>query len=383
MKRAWAAIWAAAVCGFALTGAGGEGGLTPPRGFPKPVIPAGDVFTREKARLGRSLFYDKRMSVNGSASCGTCHRQELAFTDGRARAEGATGQLHPRSSMSLVNLAYNGAFNWSDPAVRSLEEQALKPMFSTNPVELGLGGVRQKFLSLIRSDQAYRPEFRRAFPGEADPYTITNVAKAIATFERSILSAASPYDRFHFDGDEGAISEAAKRGEILFFLDTGPGCFRCHGGFQFSDAVDYAGRERSPIEFHNTGLFNLAGRYSYPPPSLGLYLFTKRAADMGKFKAPTLRNIALTAPYMHDGGITTLGEVLDHYAAGGRTIGSGPLAGEGHENPAKDKFVRPFHMTARNKADLIAFLESLTDESLIRNPEYADPWPATNGVGSR
>ena len=371
MRRRWRA---AAACGFLLMGTAGGDELTPPRGFPKPLIPANDAFTGKKARLGRLLFYDKRMSVNGNASCGTCHRQELAFTDGRGRAEGATGQLHPRGSMSLVNLAYNGAFNWSDPTVHSLEEQALKPMFSTNPVELGLGAVKGKFLKLIRSDPVYGPAFREAFPGEADPYTIANAAKAIATFERSIFSAGSPYDRFHYDADEGAISEAAKRGEILFFLDTGPACFRCHGGFQFSDAVDYAERERTPIEFHNTGLFNLSGKFSYPAPNFGLYSFTGRAADMGKFRAPTLRNIALTAPYMHDGGMATLGDVLDHYAAGGRTIDSGPLAGAGHKNPGKDRFVRAFRMTARNKADLIAFLESLTDEGLIRNPEYADPW---------
>jgi cytochrome c peroxidase len=330
--------------------------------LPKPRSPADNPMTAAKVLLGRYLFYDKRMSVNGSTSCATCHRQELAFTDGRARAVGATGQSHPRSSMSLVNVAYNTAFNWSDPSVHSLEEQALKPMFSTNPVELGV--VKEDLLKLIRSDATYRPLFPQAFPGEANAYTIANVAKAIASFERTIVSAGSAYDRFHFQGDSSAIPESAKRGEILFFLDYGgPSCFRCHGGFNFSDPG-----------YHNTGLYNLPGPLSYPAPSLGLYEHTKRTADVGKFKAPTLRNIALTAPYMHDGSIATLGEVLDHYSAGGRTIADESFAGVGHDNPGKDELIHGFPMTPRNRADLIAFLESLTDEGVIRDARFADPW---------
>src|SRR6202142_4534283 len=122
--------------------------------LPRPIVPSDNPANSTKVQLGRYLFYDKRMSVNGTTSCATCHRQEMAFTDGRARAVGATGQLHPRSSMSLVNVAYNNAFNWSDPSVHSLEEQALKPMFSTNPVELGV--VKADLLRLIRSDATYR-----------------------------------------------------------------------------------------------------------------------------------------------------------------------------------------------------------------------------------
>lgn len=330
--------------------------------LPEPRIPADNPMTAAKVRLGRLLFYDKRMSVNATTSCATCHRQELAFTDGRAVAVGATGQAHPRSAMSLVNVAYDGAFNWSDPTVHSLEEQALKPMFSTSPVELGV--VKPALLKLIRSDHTYRPLFPRVFPNEADPYTIANVAKALATFERTIVSTESPYDRFHLHNDENAIPESAKRGEILFFLDGGPNCFHCHRGFNFSDTT----------QFHNTGLYNLAGQFSYPPPNRGLFEHTGRMADVGKFKAPTLRNIAVTAPYMHDGSIATLNEVLSHYAEGGRTIATGPLAGLGHNNPVKDKLVGGFNLTPQNRADLIAFLNSLTDEKLLHDPRFADPW---------
>lgn len=350
--------------------------LRVPKGFPQPVIPADNPLTAEKVRLGRYLFYDKRMSVNGTTSCATCHHQELAFTDGRARAKGATGELHPRGAMTLVNVAWNRAFNWGDPSVHSLEEQALKPMMSTTPVELGYGAIETTFLTAARTDPVYSVLFPAAFPKDPQPWTTANIAKALASFERTIVSRGSPWDRFHFDGDENAISDAAKRGEFLFFLDGGPSCFRCHSGFNFSDSVDYEGRKAAPAPFHNTGLYNLAGEFSYPPGGRGVYEVSKRAQDVGFFKAPTLRNIALTGPYMHDGSAASLGDVLDHYASGGRTITAGPMAGVGHDNPLKDKLVHGFAMTARNKADLIAFLESLTDDSLLRNAELSDPWPS-------
>jgi cytochrome c peroxidase len=300
-----------------------------------------------RAVLGRYLFYDRRMSVNGTTSCGTCHRQEIAFTDGRAQAKGATGELHPRSAMSLVNVVRSRAFNWSDPTVHSLEAQALKPMFGTSPIELGLAAVKADFVKLLRSDPVYRPLFPRAFPGQPDPYTIDNVARALAAFERTIDSVSSPWDRFHH-GDENAISESAKRGEILFFLDGGPSCFRCHNGVDFTDG-----------QFHNTALYN-----PYPASNLGLFEHTRRPADTGKFKTPTLRNIALTAPYMHDGSMATLEDMLDHYAAGGRA----------RTNPAKDPLMHGFSLTPQNRADLLAFLRSLTDDGLIHDPRFADPW---------
>jgi len=278
-----------------------------PKGFPKPRVPASNPMTVEKACLGRHLFYDKRLSVNGSASCSTCHRQELAFTDGMAAPVGATGQTLPRSAMSLVNVAYSGVLTWSRPGLRSLEEHVMVPLVSGKPTELGIGGETGELLRRLRSDSLYRSLFPQAFPGERDPVTVANVAKAIATFERTIISARSPYDRYRYGGHPRAISDSAKRGEVLFFSDPVANCYRCHGGFNLTDAEDYEGRERAPVEFHNTGLYNVPGPLSYPAPNLGIYEFTRRQADVGKFKAPTLRNIALTAPYMHDGSIPTLG----------------------------------------------------------------------------
>jgi cytochrome c peroxidase len=305
-----------------------------PKGFAKPYVPADNPMTAAKVELGRYLFYDPRISVNGKASCATCHKQELAFTDGRAVGVGATGESHSRSAMSLVNVAYSAALTWSNPEMRSLEKQALVPMFGDHPVELGLR-EGDGFVPMLRSDAQYRGLFERAFPGDADRFTITNVTRAIASFERSIISARSPYDRYHYDGEDNAISESAKRGETLFF-NQHLSCFRCHGGANFSDATAFEKNAERRVEFHNTGLYNVSGSLSYPAPNVGIFEFTKAQADVGKFKAPTLRNIALTAPYMHDGSIRTLEGVLDHYAAGGRTVESGVNAGKGHDNPNKD-----------------------------------------------
>jgi len=345
-----------------------------PAPFPKPPVPADNPMSDAKVELGRRLFYDNRMSVTGDRSCASCHRQDLAFTDGSARAEGATGELHPRGSMSLANIGYSPALTWANPNVMSLEEQALVPMLSTHPIELGLAGHEERFLSDISGDTLYRRLFARAFPRNAAPYTMSNVTRAIAAFERTIISMGSPYDRYRYGGEPNAISESAKRGEIFFFSGQQGSCFQCHGGWNFSGDVRYEGRADVRATFFNTGLYNLAGPTSYPGPNTGVHEVTKRLEDVGKFRAPTLRNIAVTAPYMHDGSIATLGEVLDHYAAGGRTIASGPNAGVGRDNPNKARAVHGFTMTESEKRDMIAFLESLTDSAFLRNPALSNPW---------
>lgn len=343
-----------------------------PKGFPKPPVPADNPMTSAKVELGRHLFYDTRLSVNGKASCATCHKQELAFTDGRAVGVGATGESHSRGAMSLVNIAYSAVLTWSNPEMRKLEDQALVPMFGEHPVEMGLR-KGDGFLAMLGADAKYRVLFERAFPGVADRFTVESVTKALACFERSIISGRSAYDRYHYDRDDSAVSEAAKRGEILFFSQH-ISCFQCHGGFNFSDASVSERSADREVEFHNTGLYNLPELLSYPAPNVGIYEFTKAAGDVGKFKAPTLRNIALTAPYMHDGSVPTLEAVVEHYAAGGRTIGDGPHAGKGNENPNKDRLIRGFMVSERDKADLVEFLRTLTDEEAIRDKRFGNPW---------
>jgi cytochrome c peroxidase len=341
-----------------------------PKGFPKPLVPADNPVTEPKVRLGRYLFYDTRLSLNGKQSCSTCHRQGLAFTDGRPTSQGATGQNHPRNAMSLVNVAYSAAFGWGgNPALHSLEQQALVPMLSEHPVELGMRSHEDVILNGLRSEPVYPEMFERAFPECAamgNCFTVANVARALATFVRIIISARSPYDRFHAGGESDAISESAKRGETVFFSDPGTGqespgarCFRCHGGFNFSDATVFEGAVGGAVPFHNTALYRM-----YPAPNRGLFEYTRKPSDDGRFKAPTLRNIALTAPYMHDGSIATLDEVLNHYAAGGRAT----------DNPNKDRRIHKIDLTPQNRVDLLAFLRSLTDEEVLKDSRFSNPW---------
>jgi cytochrome c peroxidase len=338
-----------------------------PKGFPMPYVPPDNPMTAAKAELGRYLFYDTRMSINGKSSCATCHKQELAFTDGRAVGLGTTGESHSRGPMSLVNVAWNASFTWSNPQIKTLEEQALVPMTGDHPVELGLHQNGDPFLPVVRSDATYRSLFARAFPDDSNPYTVTNITRAIASFERSIISGQSPYDRYHYGRDDNAVSDSAKRGEGLFF-NQHLSCFRCHGGFDFSDATMSAAHPPSMqsgrrVEFHNTGIYN-----PYPAPNVGIFEYTKAPADQGKFKTPTLRNIALTAPYMHDGSLKTLDDVLDQYAAGGQN---------GRDNPNKDPLIGGFTLSMQDRADLIEFLKSLTDEALVHDPRFSNPWPAS------
>ena len=343
-----------------------------PPGFPYPNVPSDNLMTAEKVELGRHLFYDKRLSLNQTQSCATCHQQSRAFTDGRPRGAGSTGELHARGPMSLVNIAYAPVLTWANPNVKRLEQQALVPLFGDHPIELGFAGKEDELLRRLKADPRYRKLFANAFSGE-EPVTIANLTRAIASFERTLLSGDSPYDEYRRGDDPGAISESAKRGESLFFSERLE-CFHCHGGFNFTGTVDYLGKGTPEVEFHNTGLYNLKGKLSYPPSNNGLYEFTQQPEDSGKFKAPTLRNIALTAPYMHDGSIKTLEEAIEHYRAGGRTVKTGPLAGIGFDNPNKSEFVKSFTLSPQEKQDLLGFLRSLTDPSIATDTRWSDPW---------
>lgn len=344
-----------------------------PDWVPLPVVPADNPMSLEKVELGRRLFYEKRLSVNGQQSCGSCHLQGLAFTDGKTVSVGTTGQAHPRNSMSLANVGYNSVLTWANPLMRHLEQQMLTPMFGEDPVELGMAGKENEILEMLRQDADYPNRFAAAFPDAAEPISIRTLTQAIAAFERSLISFDSPYDRYRYGRDPNAISAAAKRGERLFHSEELE-CFHCHGGLIFSDSIQHERLSFVEIAFHNTGLYNLDGRGAYPPNNTGVHEITHKPEDMGRFKAPTLRNIALTAPYMHDGSVATLEEAIAHYAAGGRTIDAGPYAGVGSANPLKSTFLKGFDLTESEKQDLLAFLNSLTDETFIQNPKFSDPF---------
>ncbi len=320
--------------------------------------------TKEKVDLGRRLFYDTRLSGNGTLACAGCHRQELAFTDGRPRAIGSTGEIHPRGSPSLANAAYSVSLTWADPDRRSLEDQALVPMFREHPVELGMTGKETDVVERLQADGRYVAMFRAAFADEPRPIRIANVARALAAFERTLISGDSPYDRLVYQGRMDALSEAAWRGMRLFFSDR-LACSKCHGGITFSGPIVFEGSPGAPEPvFHNTALYNLDGHGAYPEEDTGLRAVTGRRRDTGRFRAPTLRNIALTAPYMHDGSIPTLEAVIDHYAAGGRA---------GADNRYKSPLLRGFSISAGERQDLIEFLRSLTDETFVTDARFVDP----------
>ncbi len=330
-----------------------------PAGFPVPFVPPDNPMTAEKVALGKALFSDARLSGTGEMSCATCHETAKSFTDGKVTPTGSTGQLVPRNSPSLANVAYYGTFTWFNPTLTTLEDQVVVPLFGESPVEMGVTGNEAVVLERFRSDAAMADAFGAAFPDEADPISFTNIAKAIASYERTLISGDAPYDRY-VAGDLTALSDAALRGFDLFFSERLE-CYHCHSGVNFTTSFRSALTQHAELDFHNTGLYNVGGTGAYPGDSPGLVEFSGNPNDAGKMRVPSLRNVAITAPYMHDGSLATLEDVIDMYAAGGRNVTDGPYAGDGRESPNKSPLVRGFPITPEERADVVAFLEALTD----------------------
>lgn len=350
-----------------------------PPGFPKPKVPPDNPMTQEKVELGRHLFYDQRLSFNQTQSCESCHLQALAFTDAKTLSPGSTGQLTPRNSMSLANVAYATTLTWANPLHGQLERQSLIPLFGDNPIELGLPSA-QILESRLAQIPYYQKTFAQAFPDDPKALSAKNVTRALASFQRSLISGRSPFDLWMYKVDPSQMSPDAIEGFKLFNSEKFE-CFHCHVGFNFTDHVSYEKKPFDDRPYHNNGLYNIDGRGAFPAPNTGVHDVTQKPEDMGRFKAPTLRNIALTAPYMHDGSIATLEEVLDHYARGGRLIESGPFAGDGKESPLKSEFIIGFEMSSQEKRALLAFLRSLTDTEFVNNPRFSNPWPSNGESG--
>jgi len=263
--------------------------------------------------------------------------------------------------------------------VRTFEEQVLVPLLGSKPVELGLLGNEGRVYATLAQDPVYQKLFAEAFAGIESPVNTPNIAMALSSFLRSIVSFRSPFDRYRFEKDATALSDSARRGMDLFFSNKTRcgGCHMAHnvtvdlglnldGGSKTSTSPS---KDPPVFMFHNTGLYNLPGPIVYPADNTGLYAHTQKPADVGKFRVPTLRNIALTAPYMHDGSIATLEEVLDHYTAGGRA-----------RNPQISDSIKPLPLTEDERRDLLAFLRSLTDEQALRDPRWSDPWKRDKGA---
>jgi cytochrome c peroxidase len=314
--------------------------LKPPIGLPFVPVPYNNPVTAEKAVLGRRLFYDKRLSFNNSVSCASCHSPLLGFTDGRARSVGAGGKTGVRNAPSILNAGYNKLLFW-DGRAASLEDQVGVPM--ENPVEMNQPHAVS--VSKISKDPLYEQQFATAFgPG---PVTLGKIEKALASFERTLLSGNSPFDRYEYGGDKAALSPAAVRGLKIFKDPRRGNCATCH-----TIGKDYA--LFTDGKFHNTGL-GVDGEGEIT--DLGRYDQTKVDGDKGAFKTPSLRNVAESAPYMHDGSLKTLNDVMDFYAGGGNS------------NPYLDKNIRDLDLTERDRADLVEFLKSLSGPL----PENAGP----------
>jgi cytochrome c peroxidase len=257
--------------------------------------------------------------------------------------------------MSLANVAFSASLTWADPGTRSLEKQARVPMENQHPVEMGLKGHEREVLARLRAERVYRDLFARAFPDDRSPISLSNTRKAIACFERTILSGDSPYDRYVWKDDRSGMSEAALRGMTLFFSKR-TNCSKCHAGFTFGGPAVWRGGGAARPAFASNGL---PLKDAADP---GLAKVTRRREDRGRFRVPTLRNVAITAPYMHDGRFASLADVIEHYA-------------RGSDPSNRSALVPGFTATEEEKKDLIAFLESLTDEESLAGPDLADPWP--------
>lgn len=345
-------------------------------GFPKPQVPANNPMSLAKVTLGKQLFYDVNLSANQTQSCASCHIQEHAFAEPLPTSIGSTGHKHRRNSPALVNIAYNKTLTWAHDGLTSIEQQLLLPMFSENPVELGITNHEATVLARFNTAQ-YKALFQQAFPDHNGQHiTYDLITKALASFVRSLISLQSPFDQYAYYNKDEAISASALRGMTLFFSEKLE-CHHCHGGFNFTQSTSHEKQLIDRRPFHNTGLYQtldkVTGHLGYPSDDIGLAEISTITADNGRFRAPTLRNIAVSAPYMHDGSIATLAQVLDFYAAGGRHITSGEHQGDGRLNSLKSPFIKGFSMSEQDKIDLISFLHTLTDEAFLTNPEHAKP----------
>ena len=305
-----------------------------PSWFPEMEIPAENQLTAERIALGRKLFYDVRLSRDQTISCGSCHRQSNAFAESKPIAMGVDQRLGLRNTTTLANIGFTDIM-FMDGGVKTLELQVQSPIFEHTEFDFTIA----EFLDRIEGDATYERMFKEAYDREPDAF---GISRSVAAFERTLISGNSRFDQFEYLGDANALSESEKRGRDIFF-SAEASCTECHTPPLFTN-----------YSFENIGLY-----VNYT--DTGRARITELSQDVGKFKVPTLRNIAQTAPYMHDGSIQTLQEVVEHFNAGG----------VGHPN--QSSLVRPLGLTEQQVSDLVAFLGSLTDEQFLNNPYFSDP----------
>lgn len=306
--------------------------LAIPAGFPPPPIPADNQLTRSRVELGRRLFYDPALSRDSTRSCGSCHFAHLAFADSTAVSFGIEGRPGTRNAPTLANVAYQKKL-LREASVPTLEMQILVPIQEHNEFDFNILEIAERMQRM----PDYVAAAQEAYGRNPDAFVIT---RSIAAFERTMLSGNSPFDRWFFRGK--MLPAAARRGYELFHSER-LSCSKCHEGFLFTNQ-----------EPANNGLYEVY-------PDSGRMRLTGLESDRALFKTPSLRNVAVTAPYMHDGSLPTLEAVVEHYDSGGKA------------HPNKSPLVRPLGLTAAEKADLIAFLNALTDPGFLNNPAYRAP----------
>lgn len=322
-------------------------------------------------KLGHFLFFDRRLSVNNTRSCGTCHNPEFAFTDGYKRSLGAFADLHQRNTQPLFNLIYFKYFTAADSTFRSPLDQMNKPLFNIHPVEMGFGLKGKEILKTISKDTLYIQLFQNSFPGDSQPVSVLNIKKAINNYILSLKSQNSPFDKFT-KGDSNALSPEQKKGMQLFYSEK-LSCSKCHNGPNFS-SPSITNIYGDTLHYFNIGLYNVDGKGAYPNYDQGLYQLTKKPHDMGAFRVPTLRNLVFTAPYFHDGSEEKLINVIDIFVAGGRNIKTREYAGIGVDNPLKHPSITGFVISDKEKSYLLKFLMALSDSAILTNPAYQNPF---------
>lgn len=304
-----------------------------PPGVPPPPQPEGAAVTVERVALGKRLFYDPRLSRDASISCATCHLQEAAFADHLPVSIGIEGRVGFRNSPTLVNVGYH-PYYFKEGGNPTLEGQAFGPIEEHTEMDYNVPSIVER----LRDDLDLQQMAQRAYGRNLDAYSLIF---SLGAFQRTIISADAPYDRYRYRGETQALSAAEERGLALFASER-LNCTQCHAGFDLST---YA-------------IVNNGSHANYADE--GLARITQDSTDVGKFKVPTLKNIALTYPYMHDGSYPTLLSVIEQYNRGG----------SGHRN--QSPYIRPLHLTEQEKQDLLAFLHSLTDETLLHDPRLAE-----------
>lgn len=365
-----------------------------PRGIPvnlwRGLIPADNPLTAEKVALGEALYFDKRLSADGTVSCSTCHDPANAFTDHSVVAIGVSGKSGTRNAPTILNAMFSERLFW-DGRAGSLEEQAKQPLI--NPFEMGMGSY-DAVVARIAGIPEYRKRFQRVFRNRG--ITIDTIVKAIAAYERTQLSGNSPFDRF-ITGDQSAITESQKRGWELFKGKAR--CIECHSfsatspfftDFKFHNTgvsqkrmdskriedwvnqIKNSGHEKAPnVPFNKTDNSPVRGRpidksapllaHTEGFAELGRFLVTKQPKDVGAFKTPTLRDVELTTPYMHNGSEKTLIDVVRFYNRGGNA------------NPNLDERMRPLHLSEAELNELVAFMRALTSDDVLLQTQRAIP----------